>query len=303
VAGLALGTVPLSGTKAIMLAWPRERRGMPTGIRQMGVPLGALVAALALPTLATHVGVKPIYAGFAVIVVCCGLIFCVALPSQTFRPTRQQTRLAPGEARRILIPGICGFLLAWGQYSLLTYTIPMLKQDGLSVAIGGALIALAQVGGAAARFSLGAVSDRLFGGRREHVLLGSAVVGVACAIVLAMLPHQLPLAALALLWLIFGGAFVGWNALALTWAGERIAEARAGSAIGLETSAVLSGASVATPLFGAIVEGAGSYQVAWFTLAAILSVAAFLLWTQARKPEPAFGEPHSSDISAESQVI
>lgn len=301
--GLALGAVPLSGTKAIMTAWTRERRGLPTGIRQSGVPLGALVASLILPSLATQFGLKPIYAGFAVIVALCGFLFCAILPRQTARPERGQARLTAAEARRMVIPCICGFLLAWGQYALLTFTIPMLQRNGLSVAIGGELLALAQVGGAAARFALGGVSDRYFKGRREHVLLGSAVAGIAFALILAFLPRAIPFWALAILWTLFGGAFVGWNALALTWAGERITDARVGAALGLETSAILCGASVTTPVFGAVVERSGTFTAGWLTLGVIMAVASVLLWIEARKPELAPSDALPIERSTNSEVL
>jgi MFS family permease len=305
VGGLALGTVPVSGTKAVLVEWPRERRGMPMGIRQMGVPLGALAASLALPTLASRLGIQPIYAGFAVIAALCGLLFCSILPSQAVRPSRHEARRAPGEARRILVPGVIGFLLAWGQYTLLTYTIPMLRQDGVSLVVAGGLLAAAQLGAAATRALLGHISDRM-GGRREHALLGITLVGVALALVLAWLPHHVPVALLAVLWLALGAAFVGWNALALTWAGERVTAAHAGSAIGIETSAVLCGATVSAPVFGAIVERAGTYQVAWLTLAVMLAIAAVLLWTQVRRAGPPHSEsPTTSPAAdaAESQAI
>lgn len=302
LSGLVLGAVPLSGTKAVLLVWPRERRGMPMGIRQMGVPLGALVTSLILPTLASHVGLRPIYAGFAVVVAVCGLLFCWVLPPQTTRPSRHETRRAPGDVRRMLIPAASGFLLSWGQYTLLTFSIPMLRQNGVSLALAGGLLAIAQVGGASARLILGALSDRM-GGRRVHSLLGITLLGVVLALVLAVLPRTTPTIALAALWLALGAAFVGWNALAVTWAGERGAEARAGAAIGIETSAILCGATVSAPVFGAIVERSGGYPMAWLTLAAVLTLAATLLWTQTRHPETARESAHMADLVAESDAI
>ncbi|HZC04691.1 MAG TPA: MFS transporter [Ktedonobacterales bacterium] len=302
VAGLALGTVPLAGTKAVLLTWPRERRGMPMGFRQMGVPLGALAASLTLPTIANSVGIHPIYLGFAVVVALCGLLFCAMLPSQTTRPSRHEARRAPGEARRILVPAIVGFLLAWGQYTLITYTIPMLRSEGVTLIVAGVLLAIAQVGGAAARLVLGHLSDRM-GGQRARVMLGVTLIGVALAVILAVLPPHMPIALLAPLWFALGTAFVGWNALALTWAGERVTAAHAGSAMGMETSAVLCGATVSAPLFGAIVERSGSYQAAWLTLAMVLAVAAALLWTQTRRPEAHQADAPTTRLSADSQTI
>lgn len=302
VTGLALGAVPLSGTKAVLVMWPRERRGMPMGIRQMGVPLGALLASLALPTLASHVGVAPIYGGFTALLAVSGLLFCAVLAPQPIRPTRLQARLARGEANRMLTPAICGFLLVWGQYTLLTFTIPMLRTYGLSLFLAGGLLALAQVGAAVARLALGAISDRM-GGRRENELLGITLVSVALCVTLTALPPHLPLLALATLWLALGASFVGWNALALTWAGERVSQAHAGTAIGLETSAVLCGATVTAPVIGAIVQLTGTYRAAWLTLAVVLGAAAVLLWMEKRRPEPAHAEPQLTDVSMKSQTI
>ena len=282
--GVATGTIPLSGVKVILKLWPLERRGLPMGVRQMGVPLGALAAALILPSVATRTGFQPVFLGFAALAGIGGLVFWALLPPETDqRAISVARRGVPRQTSRLLIPGICGFLLAWGQYTLITYTIPMLRGLGFTVVLAGAMLAFAQVGGAAARLALGALSDRM-GGRRDQALLGVTALGVALAITLAYLPRGLPVWALAALWLALGVAYVGWNALAVTWAGERVAEARAGAAMGLETSAILAGATISAPVFGFIAEISHGYRDAWLTLAAALTIALLLLWTQARHP-------------------
>ena len=283
--GITIGAVPLSGVKVIMTLWPRERRGLPMGVRQIGVPLGALAAALVLPALATRVGFQPLYVAFAALAGASGLIFYALLPPQADRQAAAVARQgAPRQTSRLIVPALCGFLLSWGQYTLLTYTIPMLHAMGLTVVLAGALLAIAQVGGAAGRMALGAVSDR-FGGRRDQTLLGVTLLGVVLAVTLANLPRGLPVWALAALWLALGFAYVGWNALALTWAGERVAEPRAGAAMGLETSAILAGATISGPIFGMVVEATHGYHDAWLTLAAVLAAAALLLLTQTRRGE------------------
>jgi predicted MFS family arabinose efflux permease len=170
-------------------------------------------------------------------------------------------------------------MLGWGQYSLATYTIPMLHADGLTVAAAGILLAVAQAGGAAARMLLGHLSDWL-GARRELVLMGTAACGAALACVVAILPPHVPGVVLTALWFLLGASMVGWNALLLTWSGERVSMHNAGAAIGLTTSAVLAGATVSAPAFGFIVERSGGYRTAWFSLAAVLAGAALLLWAQ-----------------------
>jgi MFS family permease len=293
--GIVLGTVPLSGTKAVLVIWPREQRGLPMGIRQMGVPVGAMVAALVLPTLAERVGVRPLYFSLALLLAVSGFTFCAVLPPHRATPSTlapTDHALGPGAARYAL-PAACGFLLAWGQYALVTYTIPMLRdREGLAISTAGILLALAQAGGAAARMLFGHLSDRL-GGQRDRVLLGAAIGAAALAVIVASLPMHLSLVILAPLWLLLGATMVGWNALALTWAGERVAVQHAALAMGTTTSAILLGATVSAPAFGLIVEMSGSYRIAWLVLALVLGCAALLLWLHARRPTE---QPRTSTI-------
>lgn len=285
--GVSLGTVPLSGTKAVMMAWPRERRGTPMGVRQMGVPLGAMLAALILPGIASRAGPHPIYFGFAVVLFASGLLFCAVLPTHTpvvHNPTRPPVRLR-SESGAVVVPALAGFLLAWGQYSILTYSIPLLHgRSGFSLTLAGVALALAQVGGGVGRILFGWISDRR-GGRREHVLLVAAIGAAALACALSLLPRHPSFLVVAPLWLFLGLTMVGWNALILTWVAERVSVGNAGGAMGLTTSAILLGATVCSPVFGLIVEVSGTYRVAWLTLAALLGIAALLLWTATRRPE------------------
>lgn len=285
VLGLALGTVPLSGTKAVLMAWPREQRGLPMGIRQMGVPVGALAAALALPTLAAQFGLHPLYWGFAVLLGVCGLAFCAVLPRYERAPRRHasNTPLLRHELGRLVVPAVSGFLLAWGQYVLLTYTIPLLhRDDGLSLTLAGFVLAVAQVGGAGGRIIFGMISDRL-GGRRDTVLLAAALAATLLACGLAALPGHVSALLLVPLWLVLGMTMVGWNALVLTWVGERVSIGNAGAAMGITTSAILLGATISAPIFGLIVQAGNSYRIAWLALAGVLGAAVLLLWTQSRR--------------------
>jgi ACS family hexuronate transporter-like MFS transporter len=182
------------------------------------------------------------------------------------------------EMRQIALPALAGFLLAFGQYTLLAFTIPMLHTNGgLSVALAGIVLAMAQLGGATARIGLGIISDRL-GGRLDVTLLGASVTGSVLAVVVAVLPARQLLAVQILLWLALGMAMVGWNALLITWAGERVQVHHTGAAVGLTTSCVLCGAIVSAPLMGFIIQTTKTYSAAWLALAGILALATGVVW-------------------------
>ncbi|HEU5347650.1 MAG TPA: MFS transporter [Ktedonobacterales bacterium] len=285
VLGLLLATVPITGMTAILMASPPERRGLPMGIRQMAVPAGVIVAALVLPTLATRYGPHPLYVGFAVLIAITGLAFCAVLPGQPVRIARasHDGPLLRSELSRLAVPALCGFLMSWGQIGLTAYTIPFLHdRHGISLAAAGVLLAVSQVGAAGARIFLGYIADRL-SGRYDQVLLATAVSGAILAGVVAVLPRGFGILALVSLWFLLGAAMVGWNALMLTWSGERVSARNTGAAMGLTTSAILLGAAIAAPGFGLIVE-AGGYQSAWLALGAILMVVAVILWANMRLP-------------------
>lgn len=285
VLGMALSAAPLAGTKSVLLAWSREERGLPMGIRQMGVPAGSMAAALILPTLATFTGIHGIFWIFAGEMLAAGLLFAGALPRQGRGGAGPAPAVSPGlrrDLRHVALPGVCGFLLAWGQYVLLTFSIPMLHiVAGLSVPAAGVVLSLAQVGGGLARVILGGVSDRLHG-RRDLVIGVTAASATLLAVVVAWLPGGASGVVLGVLWLLLGSVMVGWNALLLTWAGERVAVDHAGAAMGLTTSCVLFGAVVSAPIFGLVVQATGGFRGAWLVLAGVLGLATALLWWGAR---------------------
>lgn len=299
--GVFLAVVSPAGSKAVLTAWPVRDRGLPMGIRQTGVPIGALLAAAILPSLAPRIGVHAVFWGFAVVLLGTGWSFASVLPKTPPRSALhpKPTGVTRRELRRLLIPGVCNFLLGWSQYDLVTYSIPMLHGVyGLSLATAGFLLAVAQFGGILGRVGFGALSDRL-GGRRDRVLAALSASATVLAVVLAVLPPHVPIAALFILWFCLGIGMVGWNALALTWSGESLPVEHAGVALSLSASCVMAGAVVAPPLYGRVVEASGRFQSGWLLLSAALLVATLLLmWsTRHSRPSPLTrrSEPRSTD--------
>lgn len=99
-------------------------------------------------------------------------------------------------------------------------------------------------------------------------LLGALGVGLS--------PHLgggVPLFVRALLYLVTGAGAIGWNALLLTWAGERVSPERSASAIALAGTSVFAGSAVFPPLFGLLAARVG-FGPTWFCLAGLLLLAA-----------------------------
>ena len=64
--GLGAGVNAASG-RAVMAWFAEEERGLALGIRQMAVPLGGAIAAVALPLLEQHISLRAAFDGLAVV--------------------------------------------------------------------------------------------------------------------------------------------------------------------------------------------------------------------------------------------
>lgn len=296
ILGVFLAAVPACGSKAVLVAWTGQVRGLAMGIRQTGVPVGAMLAAMLLPLAARRVGPHAVFWGLAVILLATGWGFARVIPVDMITSSRQDNR-DPAVRPRIWItavPAAAAFLLAWGQYDLLTYSIPFLHgQEGLSITTAGMILAVSQVGGGTGRILMGALSDRL-GGQRTVVLLFVVISAGITGCLAAALPSSISLIVVGCLWFFMGMAMAGWNALMVTWAGERVPTQYAGFAMSAVGSAVGMGSALAPPLFGWVVQN-NSFRAGWLMLSGVIFLAALLIWTHTpfwpgrRRPRAAQG--------------
>ncbi|QQE80585.1 MFS transporter [Alicyclobacillus sp. SO9] len=273
--GIALAIVPSSGTKAVFTAFAGRPRGMVMGIRQTGVPTGAAVAAFTLPQLVPHWGLPKVYVLFALGLLVFGWLFSVVMPR--WHRQRDRANHIPMERqhwRSLLRPASVAFFMVSGQYILLTYSITELHQiHHVSLAVAGTILALSQIGGGAGRIVFGRWSDKL-GGKRAPMLAFTGITGALLSFTVGLAPAATPLWVLFVLWLLFGVAAVGWNALALTWAGESVPSTHSGFAMSLTGSVVFLGSSVFSPLFGVVVDLTHRLSFGWWMLSILLLIAA-----------------------------
>ncbi|MCL6561869.1 MAG: MFS transporter [Firmicutes bacterium] len=286
--GVSLSVVPSAGSKAVFVAFRGRPRGVAIGVRQTGVPLGSALAAATLPYTVERFGLSAVFTLLAGLLWAMGWVFALQiLPTPPEPGTRAVGPQSPRQRmRRLLWPLAVAALMAAGQYDLLTFTIPSLQALGVNLVGGGLVLAAAQVGGGLGRIVLGHLSDRR-GGSRAYYLVWLGLLGGVMAAVAAFLPSHPPAAVLAALWLFFGLGAVGWNALVIVWAGERVPPPHAGWAMSLVATVVFMGAVVYPPLFGWIADRTHGYAASWLQLASCLVLAAGLAlfaWRQEERP-------------------
>jgi sugar phosphate permease len=271
LSGLAGASVSAATGRAVMQWFSPARRGLALGIRQTAIPLGGLLAALALPHLGPAWGFRAL--GIACLV---GAVIGVALVREGPLSGEAGT-LAVGmralRERRLWLLSVGSALLLAPQICLVGFTVLFLHdRRDLSAAHAGLVLAAIQLLGVALRITAGAWSDRA--GSRIVPLRRIALACVVLVLVVTALVNA-PLALLVPVLVVTGALGMSWNSLSFTATAEMAGAARTGSALGLQQTVLNTAAVILPPVFGLIV-GATGWTVG-FGLVAVGPFAGYLL--------------------------
>jgi MFS family permease len=282
VAGAGWSVVNPTLGKAIMDVFPVRERGIAMGVKQMGLTIGGVISALALPAIAAALGWRYAMGTCALVVA-----LPVALgwyPLGAFRAGSRAVspdRLAgTGSswwwARRpaLVIFFATGFVLGMVQAAVLSY-LPLFTVQALGFdKIGaGLLVAASQAGGAVSRLALGAASDRWLTERRSLWITGTGAVGAAIFGLYAVWPATAPLTAGLLAFATGVGAY-GWVGIFFVISAEAGGPREAGLLSGVAFAAIVLGLLVGPPVFGLLLEAGNSYTAAWAVFAALSALVA-----------------------------
>ncbi len=288
-----LGGAAAASTSAasgrVVIGWfPRSRRGLAMGIRQISQPLGVAVAALAVPALASHLGIWAplLLAGALTAVLAAACAVGIANPprppsapavdgQRPFNPYRESLFLT-----RI---HLLSALLVVPQFTLSTFGLIWLI-TGLhwNVTAAGAVIAAAQFVGALGRIAVGSASDRV--GSRTRVLRWVAVSGVVVMLALAGCGGLHLAVASAVVLIVASTVSVADNGLSFTSVAEAAGPSWSGKALGIQNTGQFLAASAVGPGIGALITVVG-YPVA-FALVALTPLAAIPLVPARDKHSP-----------------
>jgi NNP family nitrate/nitrite transporter-like MFS transporter len=286
--GLLLGVAGASFAVALPLAsrwYPPEHQGLALGIAGAGNS-GTVIAALAAPRLAEHVGWHGTFA-LAMVPVTLAWVAYALLAKE---PPR--TAAAPGGGALSLLRDVdprwlCGFyLVSFGGFVGLSGYLPIFFVDrfALTKVTAGGFAALCAVAGSLLRPVGGALSDRLGGTR---VLSAVLVVAGCLAAVLATLPALG--VTVALLFGLLGVLGMG-NGAVFQLVGRRVPE-RVGAMTGLVGAAGGLGGFLLPFAFGWLASSTGTFAAGFGLLAAVAGMAALAVVGRDRAwstgPQPA----------------
>ncbi len=267
----------------VVVGWfPKDRRGLAMGIRQMAQPLGVTIAALLVPGLAVDSGIG---AALLVPLVLCG-VFAIACAIGIRNPPRAApVPVANGASATDATDSpnpyrSSGFLwrihavsvlLVVPQFTLSTFGLVwLITQVGMDALSAGILVGVAQFVGAFGRIGAGVLSDRV--GSRVRPLAWVAVAAAAAMVALAGVAALQPgsadqadaaasvlplLIAAAVIYVIATTLSVADNGLAFTSVAEVAGSAWAGRALGAQNTAQFLAASVVGPGVGAVIGVVG----------------------------------------------
>ncbi|MBV1798581.1 MFS transporter [Siccirubricoccus sp. G192] len=286
--GLGYGLTNPAASQVLSRLAPPARRNMVFAVKQTGVPIGAALAGLLLPSLALLAGWRVAVLGIAVLLLLAALgagIFRAAWDAE--RDPRYPLRLGAGGGLAALRdrPGLRGLaavsaLFSGFQLALGAYTVTMLVEEfGWSPVAAGAVAAVSQGIGAVARLGWGLVADWWRSGLRALAAIGLITTLGALALPFAL---AWPGAAVIGLFCLLGGSAAGWNGVLMAEAARMAAPGKVGDAAGGVLAVAFAGVVVGPSILALVVGAVGSYALA-FGLLALLPLAGMVIaWRTAR---------------------
>jgi sugar phosphate permease len=277
--GVAAGVNSATG-RAVMQWFAEDERGLALGIRQMAVPLGGAVGAVALPLLEQHISLRAAFFGLAA---ASAIGAVVAFVFIRVEPAEDHSSVArPLRDRRVWLICIGSTFFVTTQLSLLGFFVLFLHDHrGISTAVAAVALAVTQVLGGISRIALGRWSDRL---RMRIAPLRWVGLGIAVSVaVLTILLDASPWIVVPAL-MIAATFGLSWNGLSFTATAETAGRARSGAAIGLQQTFLAVGGLIAPIAFGSIVHHT-SWRLA-FGLAAVSPLVGYVLLSPLAERRP-----------------
>jgi predicted MFS family arabinose efflux permease len=282
--GVAYVVVWNAGIDMVSRAVTASNRATAVGIFTASGPIGFALGQGTGPPIADLFGWPAIFLAFTGVALVGSVVFWPASRglgrSEAANPSLSEFN-AVLRNRSVWLIGLLGFL----GYSLYLFVNSwgasyLTEEVGLSLGVSGLLVAVFPAIGVVSRISSGLLSDRVFGGRRRPVILGS--FGIATPLLLTFIRlRSIPVLVAALL--VAGFAIQLTLGLSFTYVREIVETRVAATAVAFHTSVGLAGAFLAPIAGGAVVELAG-FSVA-FLLAGVLGGCGIVLAWYA--PEPA----------------
>ena len=287
VTGIGFGFLLPSTAHGVISWFPLRERATAMGLVQTAINIGGIIAAATLPAVALALGCRYGFLFIGIIAIAIGVTALVfykqppRLAYSRFTDSEKLPRAAPFleilKNRKIWLASICGWFFAYIQFTIIAHLVLYLTDVVLLPPVtAGGLLAIAQSAGILSRPGGGLLSDRVFGGRRKPVLMLMACTSSTICFILGLFGSYLFWAIYPIIFLLGIGG-ISFSSIFHTLVSELGGRHAAGKAVGLFVTIAAFGAVVGPTVFGYMVDTAGSYELAWISLAFMAAVSILLL--------------------------
>lgn len=259
-------------------------------IKQSGVPLGGVLAALLLPSLSERVGWQTAVAASTLLF---GLLAIPLLMRVSAWDDDRDTSISigrSGAAGLVTIASdpmltalaVVGGSYAGYQFCLLAYTITMLVTElGWSLVDAGLAATAVQISGIVGRIGWSLIADRLRRGIGVLIVIGlaSSVLGLS----ISLAAHDWPALAIVGLLVVFGVCIVGWNGVYMAEVAHVAGPARASLATGGVLVFNFLGVIVMPAAFALAARLTGSFLATFGLFAGLPLIGSLVLLRVARR--------------------
>lgn len=283
--GLAYGATAPSSTHLLVPRTPPRILNFVMSLRQIGVPLGGVMAGLILPPLALLVGWQRALLLLAIPVL--ALIVMLELPRREWdRQRRPDANSSPRENLGRLFAlmrgnaelrtlTIASFVYSGMQLCYVAFlTVHLTSRAGFGVVAAGQALALYQISGVVSRPIWGWIADRFIPAR--HLLVFQGFVMTLAAIAAGQFGPGWSGATVLLTCAVAGASASGYTGIAYAEF-ARLGGSRRTEATGLGAAAMFAGVLVIPSLATVVVTLTDSYALAYGTVALASAVAALSL--------------------------
>ncbi len=301
MAGFAIGSVLVgfgygltnpSAAHLLMRVARPENRNFIFSLKQTGVPLGAVCAGLAAPSMALMFGWQVAFLSAAAVT----YAFVVVLqplrrgwdrdrdPSLPLRqnPVADLRMIWRHPVLRWI--SLAAFCFSAVQVSLSTFAVTMLVEDlSFGLVEAGIVLSVLQVAGAFGRIGWGGLADWLGDGNR--VLLGVALIAAAAGVMTMFLEADSGAAVIYGVLILLGLSAIGWNGVFLAEVARLAPRGRIGSATAGALVPTYAGVLLGPLSFAALHALTGQYTQT-FGIFAFVSLSGFALLFRARGRKP-----------------
>jgi MFS family permease len=283
--GLGYGMLTPSASNLLIRFTPEARRNLIFSLKQTGVPLGGIGAALITPAVAIAFGWQWALAANAL------TLYMLVLVMQRGRPywddDREPTAKFGGNpfssvmviwrhpALRLL--SLSGGFFVIVQFGITTFTVILFNEQlGWGLIEAGLVLTASQVGGVGGRVFWGWMADRMGDAFAALLVLGIVMV-LSSLLCIALTPDSSMIAACALFF-VMGSTASGWNGAFLAEVARLVPRDTISTATGGSLVYVNSGKAIGPIIFANVALLTGDYAMTFALLAVPAAAGLWCLW-------------------------